>query len=137
MKQVLVATVAALSFGASLAQDSKGVPTAAQLQTAMKAVDADNDGKLNRKEAQRLGITSKAFKAANPDGDSTLGMTELLAAVLYMFNAANPDDDGTLDWTEAQKAGIKSKEAFEAANPDKDGTLDVAEYLTALTKQVK
>ncbi len=107
------------------------------LDVAMKKADPDNDGTLDLAEAKKLGISESIFTKANPDKDGTLDKKELAAAVTLMFEAANPDKDGTLDWNEAQKAGIKSKAVFDAANPDKDGTLDIAEYLAALTAQLK
>lgn len=111
--------------------------TDALLDATMKKADPDSDGTLDMKEAAKLGIGKAVFEKVNPDKDGTLDKKELAAAVTMMFEAANPDKDGTLDWKEAKKAGIKTKATFEAANPDKDGTLDIAEYLAALTAQLK
>jgi Ca2+-binding EF-hand superfamily protein len=135
MKKLFVATCLALPLWAAHAADA--TLTDALLDATMKKADPDNDGTLDLKEAAKLGISKKVFEKVNPDKDGTLDKKELAAAVTMMFEAANADKDGTLDWKEAKKAGIKSKAVFDAANPDKDGTLDVAEYLAALTAQLK
>ena len=90
---------------------------------AMKALDPDNDGTIDMKEAEAG--AAKVFKKINPDGDTTLEADELEGRVdAAGLKANDPDDDASLDEKEYM-ALVKKK--FEAANPDNDGTVDQKE----------
>lgn len=136
MKTAITLLALALSSPIVLAADAS-LLTDAIVDPAFAQADKNKNGTLSPAEARKFGITSKAFRAANPDRDGTLDKAEFVAAIIAQFEAANPDKDGTLDWREAQKAGVKNKKQFAAANPDNDGTLDLAEYLAALSAQAK
>jgi Ca2+-binding EF-hand superfamily protein len=100
------------------------VPVAlADTAAALKALDPDNDGTIDLKEADVGAL--KVFKAINPDNDGTLDAKELTGRLTAdELKAADPDNDGTLDEKE-YLAVVKQK--FEAANPDNDGTIDLKE----------
>jgi Ca2+-binding EF-hand superfamily protein len=88
---------------------------------ALKALDPDDDGTIDLKEADDGAL--KVFKEINPDG--TLDAKELEGRLTEAeLKAADPDNDGTLDEKE-YLAVVKQK--FEAANPDNDGTVDLKE----------
>jgi hypothetical protein len=135
MKSII--TLIALAAASTLAMAADPQLTEAQVDPAFAKADTDKNGTLSLAEARKFGIDTKVFHKVNPDKDGSLDKKEFAAAIQAKFLAANPDKDGTLDWKEAKKAGIKSKKTFDAANPDNDGTLDIAEYLAALTSQVK
>jgi predicted signal transduction protein with EAL and GGDEF domain len=91
--------------------------------TALKALDPDDDGTIDLKEADAGAL--KVFKEINPDNDGTLDAKELEGRLTEAeLKAADPDNDGTLDEKE-YLAVVKKK--FEAANPDNDGTVDLKE----------
>ena len=100
-------------------------------ERTLKAVDTDNDGTLDLKEAQAVAstlfdkletdkdgtvtakelqgrISKKALKAADPDSDGTLDKTEFLALVEARFKAADPNNDGTLDAKELETPAGKA-----------------------------
>ena len=90
---------------------------------ALKALDPDNDGTIDLKEAEAG--AAKVFKAINPDGDTTLEADELEGRVdAAGLKANDPDDDASLD--EKEYMALVKKQ-FEAANPDNDGTVDLKE----------
>jgi|RhiMetdeSRZDD1v2_1073273.scaffolds.fasta_scaffold360094_2 hypothetical protein len=87
---------------------------------ALKALDPDDDGTIDLKEADAGAL--KVFKEINPDNDGTLDAKELEGRLTEAeLKAADPDNDGTLDEKE-YLAVVKKK--FEAANPDNDGTVE-------------
>lgn len=96
---------------------------AAGAAEALKTLDTDDDGTIDKKEA--IKGAKKVFKMINPDDDGTLDAEELKGRLDEAgLKAADPDDDGTLDWKEYRALVIKK---FKAANPDKDGTIDLKE----------
>jgi Ca2+-binding EF-hand superfamily protein len=100
-----------------------GAAYAADSAAALKALDPDNDGTIDLKEADAGAL--KVFKEINPDNDGTLDAKELEGRLTpEELKAADPDNDGTLDEKE-YLAVVKKK--FEAANPDNDGTIDLKE----------
>ena len=98
-------------------------------QSAIKALDTDNDGTLDINEVTKaaeavfdrlqkdqddtldrkeLGsrLSAKEFAAADPDKDATLTKEEYVALVQKLFKQADVDGDGKLDATELRsKAG--------------------------------
>ncbi len=94
----------------------------ADTAAALKALDPDNDGTIDLKEADAgahqsvQGHQPRQRRHARCQGAYGLAVDEL--------KAADPDDDGTLDEKE-YLAVVKKK--FEAANPDNDGTIDLKE----------
>ncbi|ODS03902.1 hypothetical protein AUC71_07140 [Methyloceanibacter marginalis] len=96
---------------------------AADTAAALKALDPDNDGTIDMKEA--IAGAKKVFKTINTDDDKTLEADELQGMLdAEGLDAADPDDDDSLDWKE-YRALVKAK--FKAANPDDDGTIDLKE----------
>jgi len=95
----------------------------ADVGTALKALDPDNDGTIDLPEAQ-AGAKAKFLKL-DPDKDGTLDAKELTGILdAAALKAADPDNDGTLDEKEYLTV-VDAK--FKAANPDKDGTVDAKE----------
>lgn len=91
--------------------------------SALKALDADNDGTVSVAEARAGG--SKIFAKLNSDNDGTLDAKELAGRLdEASIKAADPDHDGTLDAKEYEAVGA---EKFKAADPDNDGTVDKKE----------
>ena len=74
-----------------------------------------------------------ALKALDPDDDGTIDLKEADAGALKVFKEINPDNDGTLDAKEY--AGL-IETRFKAADPDKDGTLDEKELGTDAGKSL-
>jgi Ca2+-binding EF-hand superfamily protein len=95
-------------------------PSAFAQQTAIKALDTDNDGTLDLDEATKaagavfdrlqkdqddtldrkeLGsrVSPKEFAAADPDKDKTLSKEEYVALVTKLFKQADVDGDGKLE----------------------------------------
>jgi len=93
---------------------------------AFKAIDPDNDGTLDLKEAKEA--ASKLFDKRETDKDGTLTAKELQGRLSKKDLAAgDPDKDGTLTKDE-YLAIVESR--FKAANPDTDGTIDCKEAKT-------
>lgn len=89
----------------------------------MRAVDTDNDGTIDLKEAQAAGEAT--FDKLEKDKDGTLTTKELQGRVSRKdLKAADGDRDGTLD---KKEYGALVEQRFKAADPDDDGTLDAKE----------
>jgi len=100
--------------------------------TALKAIDPDNDGSIDLKEAQAA--ASALFDKLNKDKgkDQTLEIKELQGRLSRAdFAAADPDKDGTIDKAEFMKI-VETR--FAAATPDGDGTVDCKEAATPAGK---
>jgi len=109
-----IATAVVLLTGAAAFADSSA---------ALKALDPDNDGTIDLKEAEAG--AAKVFKDINPDNDGTLDAKELAGRLDESeHKAADPDNDGTLD--EKEYMALVEKK-FKAADPDNDGTVDLKE----------
>ena len=104
------------------------VPAFAQ-QSAIKALDLDNDGTLDLNEVTKAAetvfdhlqkdqdetldrkevgsrLSAKEFAEADPDKDSTLSKKEYVALVAKLFKQADVDGDGKLEAKELRsKAG--------------------------------
>ena len=63
---------------------------------ALKVLDPDKDGTLDRREL-RGRVTAKELASVDTDKDSTLDKNEFSALVEQRFKAADPDNDGTVD----------------------------------------
>ena len=99
---------------------------------ALKAMDPDNDGSIDLKEAQAA--ASALFDKLNKDKgkDQTLEIKELQGRLSRAdFAAADPDKDGTIDKAEFMKI-VETR--FAAATPDGDGTVDCKEAATPAGK---
>jgi Ca2+-binding EF-hand superfamily protein len=67
----------------------------------------------------------KALKALDPDDDGTIDLKEADDGALKVFKEINPDNDGTLDAKELE--GRVTEAELKAADPDNDGTVDLKE----------
>lgn len=62
----------------------------------LRHLDKDGDNTLDSKEMSRLGLDRRAFARADPDKDNIIDKREYMALVDRQFKAADPDHDGTL-----------------------------------------
>lgn len=76
-----------------------------------------------------------AFKAIDPDNDGKLELNEAKEAATKLFDKLEKDKDGTLTVKELQ--GRLSKKDFAAGDPDKDKTLTKDEYLAIVESRFK
>ncbi|MDN3571593.1 EF-hand domain-containing protein [Methylobacterium longum] len=106
-----------------LAPASSAWARSAGASKALQAIDTDNDGTIDLKEAQSAGEAT--FDKLEKDKDGTLTTKELQGRVSRKdLNAADGDHDGTLD---KKEYGALVEQRFKAADPDGDGTLDAKE----------
>lgn len=63
-----------------------------------------------------LADSAAALKALDPDNDGTIDLKEADAGALKVFKAINPDNDGTLDAKEL--TGRLTADELKAADPD-------------------
>jgi len=97
-------------------------PAQAQ-QSAIKALDADNDGTLDQAEVTKA--AEAVFDRLNQDQDDTLDRKELGARLSAQeFAAADPDKDKTLSKDEYVALATK---LFKQADVDGDGKLEAKE----------
>ena len=89
---------------------------------ALKALDPDDDGTIDLKEADAGALKCSRKSTRTTTGRSTPRSSGRLTEA--EIKAADPDNDGTLDEKE-YLAVVKKK--FEAANPDNHGTVDLKE----------
>jgi Ca2+-binding EF-hand superfamily protein len=121
MKKLALTLLMATALGVSACGKS------AETDSALKALDPDNDGTIDLAEAQ-AGAT-KIFAKINPDNDGTVDEKELSGRLdAAGLKAADPDNDGTLD---AKEYAALVEQKFKAANPDNDGTIDKKELESA------
>lgn len=73
--------------------DMKAVLNAAVVKFGI--LDTEKRGRVTTQQLAGL-LTAEEFKAANPDGDTTIGVEEWFDLVRRRFYAANPDNDGSL-----------------------------------------
>ena len=59
------------------------------------ALDTEKRGRVTAQQLASV-LTAEEFTAANPDGDTTIGVEEWFDLVRRRFYAANPDNDGSL-----------------------------------------
>ena len=92
-------------------------------QSAIKALDADNDGTLDLEEVTKA--AQAVFDRLNKDQDDTLDRKELGARLTpRSFAAADPDNDKTLSKEEYVALATK---LFKQADAEGDGKLDAKE----------
>jgi Ca2+-binding EF-hand superfamily protein len=123
IKEIIVnKIVQAFSIAATLMGLTASVALA-DSSAALKALDPDNDGTIDLKEADAG--AAKVFKDINSDNDGTVDAKELAGRLdAADFKAADPDNDGTLD--EKEYMALVAKK-FKVADPDNDGTVDLKE----------
>ena len=98
---VMAAALAAVTLGGA------GIvsPAWSASPSALKALDPDNDGTVDRNEARAA--AARVFDRLDRDKDGTLDKREYLALVEQRFRAADPDRDGTIDARELRsRAGL-------------------------------
>lgn len=99
--KALLCPLAACLLAAACAASAAPPATAPQPATAaipmpappvpeFKHADANHDGKISRKEAQRLGVPKKTFTNNDFDRNGTLNQTEWMFVRLSMTDFAPP-----------------------------------------------
>lgn len=78
---------------------------------------------------------SAAIGALDTDNDGTLDLKEAKSAADGLFSTLEKDSDGTLD--EKELRGKLTKKHMTAADPDKDGTVSKDEYLSFVEQLFK
>ena len=73
--------------------DMKAVLNAAVVKFG--TLDTEKRGRATTQQLAGV-LTPEEFKAANPDGDTTIGVEEWFDLARRRFYAANPDNDGSL-----------------------------------------
>ena len=115
-----------------------------------KAADKDNDGSLDRDEANALPRVAKHFDEIDADKDGKLTLEEIYASARKVakhmeqernarFESADKDKDGTLDREEA-KALPRVSAHFDEIDADKDGTVsqqEIRAYARSKAPQAK
>ncbi|HTV78321.1 MAG TPA: EF-hand domain-containing protein [Steroidobacteraceae bacterium] len=79
--------------------DLKAIMNAAMVK--FEYVDKDHTGRLTEQQLSTE-LTPREFRAANPDGDKTIGAEEWFNLVRRRFQAANPDHDGSISVAELE-----------------------------------
>lgn len=119
----LIALLLTTAVVLPLALNSEAWARSASASKAMRAIDTDNDGTIDLKEAQAAGEAT--FDKLEKDKDGSLTTKELQGRVSRKdLKAADSDNDGTLD---KKEYGSLIEQRFKAADPDGDGTLDAKE----------
>ena len=85
--------------------------------------------------AMAFADSSAALKALDTDNEGTIDLKEAEAGAAKVFKSLDTDNDGTLDAKEL--AGRLDAAGFKAADPDNDGTLDEKEYMALVEKTFK
>lgn len=95
-------------------------------EKTLKAVDTDNDGSIDLKEA--TAAAEATFTKLDKDNDGSVDTKELQGRLSKKdLKAADPDNDGHL---EKKEYTALVEQRFKAADPDGDGTVDAKELKT-------
>ncbi len=127
----------AFAFSALAGAAEKPAHNPGKAMAMFKKHDTDNDGTLDRTEANATPFIDQHFDAIDTDKDGTISMAEIQAfskaktSEMHArgeakFKAADKDGDGTLDPTEA-KAMPRVAKHFADIDADKDGTVTLDE----------
>lgn len=115
---------------AALAQITLPEPTPAQkqaLQQRWAKADTNQDGYIDRAEADALNPIAKNFDAFDADRDGRLSQAEMRGSVLDKVRAADANQDGYIDRAEADASLPRVARAFDRLDLNADGKLSVEE----------
>lgn len=115
---------------AAFAQITLPEPTQAQkqaLQQRWAKADTNQDGYIDRAEADALNPISKNFDALDADRDGRLSQAEMKNSVLDRLRAADTNQDGDIDRAEADASLPRVARAFDRLDLNTDGKLSVEE----------
>jgi len=137
---VILASTFALAAAPSFAADTGAADSSSSMtQKAMdlfksqfSKADKDEDGTLNRQEAQALPHVAPNFDLIDTDKDGSVSREEVKD--FAKFTKEDKDGDGTLDKNEA-KWWYEVSQNFEAIDTDKDGTVSLAEINNYMEKK--
>lgn len=97
------------------------------LQARWKAADSNNDGYIDRGEAQAMNPIAKHFDELDTDKDGKLSMDEIRNSAQTRLHAADTNQDGAIDRAEADASLPRVAKAFDRVDTNKDGKLTVEE----------
>lgn len=115
---------------AALAQITLPEATPAQkqaLQQRSAKADTNQDGYIDRAEADALNPIAKNFDAFDADRDGRLSQAEMRGSVLDKVRAADANQDGYIDRAEADASLPRVARAFDRLDLNADGKLSVEE----------
>lgn len=120
--------LSAVAVQAHAQQQPQPTPEQRQaLQARWKAADSNNDGYIDRGEAQAMGPIAKHFDELDADKDGKLSVDEMRNSVQSRLHAADTNQDGAIDRAEAEASLPRVAKAFDRLDTDKDGKLTVEE----------
>lgn len=131
--RIALAPVVALALAAGsgpVCAQQQFQPTAQQrqaLQARWQTADANQDGFIDRNEAQALPPIAKRFDELDTNGDGRLSMDEVRKTVQNRLHAADVDQDGYIDRAEAEASLPRVAMAFDRLDANADGKLTVEE----------
>lgn len=97
------------------------------LQARWKAADTNQDGYIDRGEAQAMNPIAKHFDELDTDKDGKLSMDEMRNSAQSRLHAADTNQDGAIDRAEAEASLPRVAKGFDRLDADKDGKLTVEE----------
>ncbi|RMW92852.1 hypothetical protein D9R12_13825 [Pseudoxanthomonas spadix] len=115
---------------AAFAQMTLPEPTQAQkqaLQQRWAKADTNQDGYIDRAEADALNPISKNFDVLDADRDGRLSQAEMKNSVLDRLRAADTNQNGDIDRAEADASLPRVARAFDRLDLNADGKLSVEE----------
>lgn len=132
MRQLLPILAALLLSGVAVQAfaQQQPRPTPEQRQALLarwKAADGNNDGYIDRGEAQAMSPIAKHFDELDADKDGKLSMDEIQNSAQTRLHAADTNQDGVIDRAEADASLPRVAKAFDRLDTNKDGKLTVEE----------
>lgn len=97
------------------------------LQARWKAADTNQDGYIDRTEAEALRPVAKHFDEFDSNKDGKLSTDEMKNTVQDRVRAADTNQDGAIDRAEAEASLPRVAKGFDRLDADKDGKLTVEE----------
>ena len=131
----LILALAAVSAPACAQQSFS--PSAQQrqaLQARWQAADADQNGYIDRNEAQALPPIAERFEQLDGDGDGKLTPDEMRSSMQDRMQAIDADQDGYIDRAEAEAGLPRVARFFDRLDANSDGKLSTEEMQQARSR---
>lgn len=104
---------------------------------AFSKFDTDEDGVLNRREAESMPALAQNFDRLDTDNDGNVDQREYEAGTTYIegvdFELIDVDGDGVVNESEAKAISPSLHESFDRVDTDGDGNVSQREYQAART----
>lgn len=104
------------------------------LQARWQAADADQDGYIDRAEAQALPPIAQRFDQLDADGDGKLTTEEMRGSLQDRLQAVDTDQDGYIDRSEAEAGLPRVARFFDRLDANSDGKLSTEEMQQARSR---